>query len=73
MNKYIFRSIFYATVILLYYVLFTDEWEKPELSPILLGVLFIAIVVLYNAVNGKTNEEIYELFGIRKKSGKSKK
>ena len=67
MNKYIFRIIFYFTIILSGFALGID-YDKSEFSSIvvLLGLIGFGVFVSYNVLHNKTIKEIHEIIGIPK-------
>lgn len=65
MNKYIFRVIFYVTVVLSYFA-FSIDYNNPKFLAILLlwGTVAIGCTISYKVLRGKTNKEISEILGI---------
>ena len=65
MNKYIFRVIFYTTLVLSGFALSID-YDNSELLAIivLLCIVGVGCIISYNALHDKTDKEISEILGV---------
>lgn len=65
MNKYIFRIIFYATVVLSGFVLSIDYDNSNLLAIIVLFCLVgVGSIISYNVLHNKTDKEISKILGV---------
>ena len=65
MNKYIFRIIFYATVVLSGFALSIDYDNSNLLAIIaLLCIVGIGSIISYNVLHNKTDKEVSEILGV---------
>lgn len=68
MKKYIFRTIFYSTIVLSIFALGVD-YDNSEFSTIitLLGIIITGGTISYNVLHNKTAKEISKIIGIPEK------
>lgn len=68
MKKYIFRTIFYSTIVLSIFALGVD-YDNSEFSTIitLFGIIIAGGTISYNVMQNKTIKEISEITGIPEK------
>ena len=65
MNKYIFRVIFYATLVLVCFALNIDYDNSEFLAiNVLLCLVGIGGIISYNVLHNKTEKEISEILGV---------
>ena len=65
MNKYIFRVIFYTTIILSGFALSIDYNNSNILAIIvLLCLVSIGGIISYNVLHDKTDKEVSEILGV---------
>ena len=65
MNKYIFRVIFYTTLVLSFFALSIDYDNSDLLSIIvLLCLVGVGGIISYNVLHGKTDKEVSEILGV---------
>ena len=65
MNKYIFRVIFYTTLVLSGFALSIDSDNSEFLAiNILLCLVGVGGIISYNVLHNKTNKEVSEILGI---------
>ena len=65
MNKYIFRVIFYTTLVLSVFALSIDYDNSDLLSIIvLLCLVGVGSIISYNVLHNKTDKEVSEILGI---------
>ena len=65
MNKYIFRIIFYATVVLSGFALGIDYDNSNLLAIIVLFCLVsVGSIISYNVLHNKTDKEISKILGV---------
>ena len=65
MNKYIFRIIFYATLVLSGFALGIDYYNSELLAIIvLLCLVGVGSIISYNVLHNKTEKEISEILGV---------
>lgn len=65
MNKYIFRVIFYTTLILSGFALSIDYDNSESLAiNILLCLVGVGGIISYNVLHNKTDKEVSEILGI---------
>lgn len=65
MNKYIFRVIFYTTLVLSYFALSID-YDNSELLSIIVLLCLVGVgsIISYNVLHDKTYKEISEILGV---------
>lgn len=65
MNKYIFRIIFYTTLVLSGFALSID-YDNSELLAIivLLCIVVVGGIISYNVLHDKTDKEVSEILGV---------
>ena len=65
MNKYIFRIIFYATLVLSGFA-FSIDYDNSNLLPIvvLLCLIGVGSYISYNVLHNKTDKEISKILGV---------
>mgnify|MGYP001776304923 CR=1 FL=1 len=65
MNKYIFRIIFYATLVLSGFA-FSIDYDNSNLLPIvvLLCLIGVGSYISYNVLHNKTDKEVSEILGV---------
>ena len=65
MNKYIFRVIFYTTLVLSGFALSID-YDTSEFLAINVLVCLVGVggIISYNVLHNKTNKEVSEILGI---------
>ena len=65
MNKYIFRVIFYTTLVLSGFALSIDYDNSDILSIIvLLCLVGVGSIISYNVLHDKTDKEVSEILGV---------
>ena len=65
MNKYIFRAIFYTTIILSIFALGIDyDSLSFSLISILFGTIALGGVISYTELKSKSDKEVSELLGL---------
>ena len=65
MNKYIFRVIFYTTLVLSGFALSIDYDNSESLTiNILLCLVGVGGIISYNVLHNKTDKEVSEILGI---------
>lgn len=68
MKKYIFRTIFYSTIVLSIFALGVDYDNSEFLTIItLLGIIIAGGTISYNVLHNKTAKEISKIIGIPEK------
>ena len=65
MNKYIFRAIFYTTLVLSGFALSID-YDNSELLAIIVLLCLVGVgsIISYNVLRDKTDKEISEILGV---------
>lgn len=65
MNKYIFRVIFYTTLVLSGFVLSID-YDNSELLAIIVLLCLVGVggIISYNVLHDKTDKEVSEILGV---------
>ena len=65
MNKYIFRIIFYTTLILSGFALSID-YDNSELLAIIVLLCLVGVggIISYNVLHDKTDKEVSEILGV---------
>ena len=65
MNKYIFRVIFYTTLVLLGFA-FSIDHDNSKFLVILVLLCLIGVggIISYNVLHNKTDKEISEILGV---------
>ena len=65
MNKYIFRIIFYTTLVLSGFALSID-YDNSELLAIIVLLCLVGVggIISYNVLHDKTDKEISEILGV---------
>ena len=65
MNKYIFRVIFYATLVLSGFALSID-YDNSELLAIIVLLCLVGVggIISYNVLHDKTDKEVSEILGV---------
>ena len=65
MNKYIFRIIFYTTLVLLGFALSID-YDNSELLAIIVLLCLVGVggIISYNVLHDKTDKEVSEILGV---------
>lgn len=65
MNKYIFRVIFYTTLVLSGFALSID-YDNSELLAIIVLLCIVGVggIISYNVLHDKTNKEVSEILGV---------
>ena len=65
MNKYIFRAIFYTTLVLSGFALSID-YDNSELLAIIVLLCLVGVggIISYNVLHDKTDKEISEIIGV---------
>lgn len=65
MNKYIFRVIFYTTLVLSGFVLSID-YDNSELLVIIVLICLVGVggIISYNVLHDKTDKEVSEILGV---------
>lgn len=65
MKKYIFRAIFYTTIILSFFA-FSINYDNLSFSciAILFGIIALGVIISYNVLKDKTDKEISKIIGI---------
>ena len=65
MNKYIFRVIFYTTLVLSGFALSID-YDNSELLAIIVLICLVGVggVISYNVLHDKTDKEVSEILGV---------
>lgn len=65
MNKYIFRVIFYTTLVLSGFALSIDYDNSESLAiNILLCLVGVGGIISYNVLHNKTDKEVSEILGV---------
>ena len=65
MNKYIFRVIFYTTLVLSGFALSIDYDNSESLAiNVLLCLVGVGGIISYNVLHNKTDKEVSEILGI---------
>ena len=65
MNKYIFRVIFYATLVLSGFALSIDYDNSECLAiNVLLCLVCVGGIISYNVLHNKTDKEVSEILGV---------
>ena len=65
MNKYIFRIIFYTTLVLSGFALSIDYDNSESLAiNVLLCLVGVGGIISYNVLHNKTDKEVSEILGI---------
>ena len=65
MNKYIFRIIFYTTLVLSGFALSID-YDNSELLAIIVLLCLVGVgsIISYNVLHDKTDKEVSEILGV---------
>ena len=65
MNKYIFRVIFYTTLVLSGFALSID-YDNSELLAIIVLLCLVGVggIISYNVLHDKTDKEVSEILGV---------
>lgn len=65
MNKYIFRIIFYTTLVLSGFALSID-YDNSELLAIIVLLCIVGVggIISYNVLHDKTDKEVSEILGV---------
>ena len=65
MNKYIFRVIFYTTLVLSGFALSID-YDNSELLAIIVLICLVGVggIISYNVLHDKTDKEVSEILGV---------
>ena len=65
MNKYIFRVIFYTTLVLSHFAL-SINYDNSELLSIIVLLCLVGVgsIISYNVLHDKTDKEISEILGV---------
>ena len=65
MNKYIFRFIFYTTLVLSRFALSID-YDNSELLAIIVLLCIVGVggIISYNVLHDKTDKEVSEILGV---------
>ncbi len=65
MNKYIFRVIFYTTLVLSGFALSID-YDNSELLAIIVLLCIVGVggIISYNVLHDKTDKEVSEILGV---------
>lgn len=65
MNKYIFRVIFYTTLVLSGFALSIDYDNSESLAiNVLLCLVGVGGIISYNVLHNKTDKEVSEILGV---------
>ena len=65
MNKYIFRVIFYTTLVLSGFALSID-YDNSDLLAIIVLICLVGVggIISYNVLHDKTDKEVSEIIGV---------